>query len=288
MTPADRELTTKLARYLSAAAGDRVRRVVVFGSRALETATRESDVDLLVLLEVPPGVCWTPRDNVLERNRLLATLPSPTAPVVELWVRTIDQYEEAKAVPGAVEHAAATQGVTLYDQPLTRRPVVRHDRALVRAQNAADWIGGAAELLQRANDRARWCSSDALENMVGVPAQWRDRGESSGALAVKAARWACAAIMVLNDQPPPDKREPLSGLRQRLDRFEPELARRLDLDGADGVRSLTAAHGVLREIMAHMAVHPRMTPLRPYSRFRAATASPRRRARREERGPEAG
>jgi hypothetical protein len=261
MTPADRELTTNIVRSLIAAAGDRARRAVVFGSRARETATPDSDVDLLLLLELPVGARWTPRDNILERNRLLATLPRPTVPSIELWVRTIDQFEEAKAVPGAVEHAAATQGVTVYDRPLTRRPAVRRSRALVRAQNVADWIGGALQLLQRADDRAQTLSVDALANTMRAPSSWSDRGEGAGALAARATRWGYTAILVLNDQPPPDKREPLPQLRRRLDRFEPGLARRLHFAGAGDIGSVAATRTALREITSHLQGHPRMTPL---------------------------
>ena len=64
MNPMDRqELLAEIKRRLTAAHGDRLRGIVLYGSQARGDARWDSDIDLLVLLEDPVD-CW--RD--LERN----------------------------------------------------------------------------------------------------------------------------------------------------------------------------------------------------------------------------
>ncbi|MFI5403079.1 MAG: nucleotidyltransferase domain-containing protein [Planctomycetota bacterium] len=53
LAPAEQRVVTAFARRLREHFGDRLARVVLFGSRARGDVTEESDIDLLVLLRIP-------------------------------------------------------------------------------------------------------------------------------------------------------------------------------------------------------------------------------------------
>ncbi len=53
LAPAERRVVTELAARVRDRFGDRLSRVVLFGSRARGDVTEESDIDVLVLLRIP-------------------------------------------------------------------------------------------------------------------------------------------------------------------------------------------------------------------------------------------
>lgn len=86
LAAAERRVVTELAARLRTRFGDRLSRVVLFGSRARGDVTEESDIDLLVLLRVPIAEetrasreVW---DLVEEALRLEPGVYVPLAPIV--------------------------------------------------------------------------------------------------------------------------------------------------------------------------------------------------------------
>ena len=68
--------------------------IIWFGSAVRRTEDQDSDIDLMILVD-PLSSSWSPGDNIQERQRLDAAFLG-ARPRLDLWVRTVDQYEEAK------------------------------------------------------------------------------------------------------------------------------------------------------------------------------------------------
>ena len=86
LSAAERRIVAEFARRVRARFGDRMARVVLFGSRARGDVTEESDIDLLVLLRVPVAEetqatreVWEIVEDVL---RLAPKVYVPLAPIV--------------------------------------------------------------------------------------------------------------------------------------------------------------------------------------------------------------
>ena len=89
-------------------------RVVLFGSQARGTATKWSDVDLLVVMGEAPDK----RRIAVEIRRLLGDLGVSK----DIVVTTPDEIASRGQVVGTVLHAALRDGKVLYERP---DPVVR-------------------------------------------------------------------------------------------------------------------------------------------------------------------
>lgn len=85
------------------------RRVVLFGSRALGTAARDSDYDLLVVMDVPDRS--TPR--AVPVRRLLRGMGVP----FDIIVYTPEEWEAFRVHPQALAHHIARTGRALYESP---------------------------------------------------------------------------------------------------------------------------------------------------------------------------
>ncbi len=85
------------------------RRVVLFGSRARGTATAESDVDLLVVMD---GVT-DKRQAAIEIRRVLSDLPISK----DIIVTTPEEIARRGDLPGSVLRPALREGKVLYEQP---------------------------------------------------------------------------------------------------------------------------------------------------------------------------
>jgi predicted nucleotidyltransferase len=85
------------------------RKIVLFGSRAEGTARKDSDYDLLVVMELddPAG----PRSVPVQR--LLQGLPVP----FDVIVYTPEEWEAFRTHPLALAHRIAETGRVLYDAP---------------------------------------------------------------------------------------------------------------------------------------------------------------------------
>jgi hypothetical protein len=149
-TVGDRRIASLLAARIVQAGEGRVRRVVMVGSRALGTASLGSDLDLVVLVEIPPYARpWGTPECVRERGRIQSAIGTPPLNT-DLWVRTTDQYEEARRVAGSIEFLVDAEGIDVYSRPLERAPRVRRTVAQVRREYAAGWITHALRALDAA------------------------------------------------------------------------------------------------------------------------------------------
>lgn len=107
MADKDRKIAEELKRRLLACDGKRIRRVLLYGSRAQGTATEESDFDLLVI-EKDPVV------KLKEMGRLREAVSDRHYPV-DIWVMGEDEFEETKDVIGGLAYPAHKYGVVLYE-----------------------------------------------------------------------------------------------------------------------------------------------------------------------------
>ncbi|HET6762249.1 MAG TPA: nucleotidyltransferase domain-containing protein [Longimicrobiaceae bacterium] len=125
-----------------------MQRVVMIGSRARGTPRPDSDLDLVVLVEPPAGSpSWGPAETVAERKRIQQQVPAPPV-LADLWVRTTDQYAEARHVIGGVEILVDTEGLDLYSRPPERAPVVRRTPDQVRRELVSAWVDHALAALE--------------------------------------------------------------------------------------------------------------------------------------------
>ena len=97
-------LKTILDRILSATQPERI---ILFGSAATGTMTRDSDLDLLVI-----GDGFT--DNREESRRLRRTLGDIGMPV-DIFAMTRERFEETKSVIGGLAYPANKYGKVIYE-----------------------------------------------------------------------------------------------------------------------------------------------------------------------------
>jgi predicted nucleotidyltransferase len=83
-------------------------KIILFGSYAKGSATAESDVDLLVIMESSDP----PPHRSVEMYRLLNGYMTP----VEIMVRTPSEIERYRDVSFSVIFAALHEGITLYER----------------------------------------------------------------------------------------------------------------------------------------------------------------------------
>jgi predicted nucleotidyltransferase len=105
---ADRIEAAHLAQALLSRSGGRIRRIVLFGSRAWGTAGPESDFDFLVV-EADPVSCRA------ESARLRAGLQELGSAPVDVWVMGETEFEETRNVVGGLAHPAHKYGLVLYE-----------------------------------------------------------------------------------------------------------------------------------------------------------------------------
>ena len=106
---ADQKIADDLKDRLLATNGARIRRVILFGSRAAGTAGPESDFDLLV---VESGQVAKRAEGQRLRK---AFYQVPYA--VDVWVMSEEEYEETKLVIGGLAYPAHKHGIVLYEKP---------------------------------------------------------------------------------------------------------------------------------------------------------------------------
>jgi predicted nucleotidyltransferase len=104
---ADREIAEKLKDRFLAHNGARIRRVILYGSRAQGTAMLDSDFDILVV-EGDPVSKWE------EMRRLREAVKDLSVPV-HVWVMGEVEFEETKNVIGGLAYPAHKYGMVLYE-----------------------------------------------------------------------------------------------------------------------------------------------------------------------------
>jgi len=82
-------------------------RIIIFGSAATGTMTRDSDIDLLILQSVPGN----PRQESVRVRRALSGLGYP----FDIMVMATDRFEESKRVIGGIAFPANKYGKVIYE-----------------------------------------------------------------------------------------------------------------------------------------------------------------------------
>lgn len=242
--PEDLAMAAELAGRIVAAGRGRVRRVAMVGSRALGTARPESDLDLVVLVELAAGAPpWGPKEFQAERGRLRREAGAP--PVrTDLWVRTTDRFEEARRVVGGVEWLVETEGVEVYRRPLDRPPTVRRTPGQVRRENVSAWIEHAMLALEGATARGNAAALAA----GGAPAEARQAARAAVERAVNA--------LLVSHQLRADKAGGVGEMLRRLETVEPAAAAELRSMGAESVDAALEAHRVLAAVVHRLSADP--------------------------------
>ena len=109
-SPSDRGLVVAraLADWLRERFGDRVLRVVVFGSVARGEADEDSDLDVLVLVRTP--LTRSEQAEVLEYSY---DLDLEHGTVTQYFVETVDRWERPVIQTGLLARNVETEGVAL-------------------------------------------------------------------------------------------------------------------------------------------------------------------------------
>ena len=107
LTESDQRTTEELRVRLLAHRAGRIRRIILYGSRARGTALPESDFDLLVVAAEPVSK----REEIQRLRRAVHDLPYP----VDVWVMGEIEFEETKNVIGGLAYPAHKYGVVLYE-----------------------------------------------------------------------------------------------------------------------------------------------------------------------------
>ena len=103
----DSKIAEELKSRLLACDGDRIRRVILYGSRAQGSATEDSDFDLLVVEKDPVSK----REEMRRLRQALSDLDYP----VDVWVMGVEEFEETRNVIGGLAYPAHKYGVLLYE-----------------------------------------------------------------------------------------------------------------------------------------------------------------------------
>lgn len=103
----DMKIAEELKSMLLADNGEKIKRLILYGSRAKDNAQPDSDFDFLVIESGPVSG----RDEVLRPRRLLSGLPYS----VDVWVMSEEEFEETKSVIGGMAYPAHKYGVVLYE-----------------------------------------------------------------------------------------------------------------------------------------------------------------------------
>jgi len=107
----DRQVAGRLKELVLQSQGDRVRRIVLFGSRARGDARPDSDYDLLVVMtDLSQAEC---KEGLLALYRTFEGV----GVVVEPFVMSEAYFEETKDVIGGLAYPANKEGVLLYERP---------------------------------------------------------------------------------------------------------------------------------------------------------------------------
>lgn len=105
----DRKIAEELKDMLLAGNGERIKRLILYGSRAKGNAQAGSDFDFLVVESSP----LAKRDEQLRLRRALSGIPYS----IDVWVMSEEEFEETRNVIGGMAYPAHKYGVVLYENP---------------------------------------------------------------------------------------------------------------------------------------------------------------------------
>lgn len=241
----DLRLAKALAKQIVESGRGRVRRVVMVGSRALGTARNDSDLDLVVLVELPVSARpWGVAECAAERDRIQREVAAPPV-LTDLWVRTTDQYEEGRSVAGSIEFLVDAEGIDVYSRPLERTPRARRTVAQVRREYAAGWITHALRALDAAT------------------------GENAGVAAAAAVERTLHALLMLHGVRA-SKSDGAQAMLRSLEAVDPAIFAevRVLLERQHAL-PLTARE-ILKAVVARMSRDPGLAPQLRIARVRLA------------------
>lgn len=248
-TASDITLARDVAAQVVQGGNGRIRRVVMVGSRALGTSKPYSDLDLVVLLELPAGAKpWGMRECAAERERLTSKLTQRSVKV-ELWVRTTDDFEENRRVECSLEWRADSEGVEVYHRPLDRPAVARRPLSTVRRENVFGWVSHGVSAL----DAALAMENQAALKAVQVPDQAKR--------AAHAAVMRAVTALLVRHGIHASKHDGLEVMLAHLSRADPASATRIHALLGGHTSPAQRAHAVLREVVRHLAEDNKMAPL---------------------------
>lgn len=84
--------------------------ILLFGSAARDETHAESDLDLVVVMELGPDE--NPRDKTRDIHHLFSDLRVP----MDIVVLSPEQFDEGRNLPGHVARVATRHGQTLYER----------------------------------------------------------------------------------------------------------------------------------------------------------------------------
>jgi hypothetical protein len=238
-------VAAELAQRIVAAGLGRIRRVVLIGSRARGAAQPASDLDLVVLVELPHGSrAWGPAESLAERDRIQRAVGVPPI-TTDLSVRTTDHYHEARQVVGGVEHLVDLEGVEVYSHPLSNPPTIRRMPAQVRWEHAGTWITHSTAVLEVATSVRGDCGDAYAARLTSA--------------AHASAMRAITALLVTH-QLFSSKRDGIRAMLAQLGCVDAKSAQELRaiLELADP--PFQKAQAVLRLVVQRLGEDPGMTP----------------------------
>jgi len=103
----DRRIAEEPKRQLLTHHGERIRRVILYRSRAQGRATEDSDFDFLVVEKDPVSK----REEMRRLRQALSGLDYP----VDVWVMGEEEFEETREVIGGLAYPVHKYGVVLYE-----------------------------------------------------------------------------------------------------------------------------------------------------------------------------
>lgn len=109
ITDTDRKIAEELKDRLLTHNGDRITRVILYGSRATGGADPHSDFDLLVVEGGPVAK----REEMVRLRQALGDLPY----AVDVWVMSEEEFQETKHVIGGLAYPAHKYGLVLHENP---------------------------------------------------------------------------------------------------------------------------------------------------------------------------
>lgn len=101
----DWELVQKIRECIEKVAKDQIVKIILYGSRAMGTAEKDSDFDVLVVEKEPV--------SKLEEMRRLSEVLTDFPYHVDVWVMSEEEFEETKNVIGGLAYPANKYGVIL-------------------------------------------------------------------------------------------------------------------------------------------------------------------------------
>lgn len=249
--PTDLEVATELGQRLVAAGLGRVRRVVMIGSRARGDPRPDSDLDLVVLIEIPlADRRWGATEFLAERMRLQREVGAPPIPT-DLSVRTTDRFEEARRVIGGVEHLVDLEGINVFHERMKRAPFARCSADQVRRELTYGWVRHAGETLSK----AVWVEKrDAARDARPLVLTLDNRAAHNAILRGLNSLLVWHQILGF-------KADGAAGLLAKLQTVDERMAGSLYTTMQTGIMSLSVAHSVLQIVREFLIEDPGMRPL---------------------------